>query len=268
MTEQQRQAAYSVYLNSKSDEVTVSEEGYRKIIELVKASTVCRWCKKSYTQQNPNVAGNLCLSCFSQEDRNGLTFQSELDPAIMPDRYISPYAPYPRPMYLFLDQAGHVHTTQAGPGATERAEENMRATARYWHFQVPEQAERNGETIRIKGFSFTIYGDVRTSSVVLFCYTEYRPDIEILFLARRDGPAVQINRRRGIHRQVFEEARAELEGTRTPDGKYLVKGTGPDDYRWKIWDSDVYTLVARRVEERLNGLISAKQAEPEEEPSE
>ena len=44
--------------------LTVSDEGYALISDLVQQYLVCENCTQCYSELNPQVARNLCLSCL------------------------------------------------------------------------------------------------------------------------------------------------------------------------------------------------------------
>ncbi len=249
--------SYSVYLGWTSYKVEVSQEGYKQIIEVVRATAVCEDCKRPYGAERPNVAGLLCLYCFSQQDRKGLTFQGPLDPALSePEEYYPMFQPYERGKYLFLDEEGHVYITEAGPGANREAKEDIALTLKYWRFPRPTQAERNGQTVNVSQYGWSIYGDVKIDDVLMLQHGSKWHGNETLFVAKRDGKAIQINRRKPMHRALLAEARAEIEATKTPGGTYLING----EYHSYFNDGDVYRLVARRV----GAALAAEPAEPGE----
>lgn len=225
----------SVYLEYSSYEITISEDAFQEIVKLVQANAVCRRCNELYSAENPNVAGNLCLSCFLQTDRHGLAFVKKAPPELAPV-YHSSYAPYIGETYLFLDPRGYVHLTRSGPGEKEEASEHPESTLSYWGFPIPREASKNGQTIALKGY-WMIYGDVRTDEVIML------RSQDILFLAKRKGQAIQFNKRKALHRQMLAEAQAELEATRTSDGIYLIDG----EEHYSIHESDLYRVIARRV---------------------
>ena len=260
--QQPRQGCEDVYLNWTSYKVTVSRQGYEQIVTLAQAMSVCHRCQRYYGENNMNVAGNLCLECFLQNDRHVLTFVGEAAPDLI-NRYHSTNAPYERPAYLFLDKKGYVYWTEAGPGEREEAYEDITATINYWEFPLPLEAKKNGDVVSLRGCSRSIYGNVRTDDIIMLRFWDYHPDIDVLFLAMRHGQSIQINKRRELHRRLFAEARQQLEATRTPGGKYLING----EYQERVYDSDVYCHVARLVEAEQKALRTAWQAEPDAQPA-
>lgn len=152
-----------------------------------------------------------------------------------------------------------MYTTKGGPGEKEDVTQNENATLKYWHFPRPVQAAMsNGQTVDASHWHWTIHGTPRTDDVVMIQHgSSWRKD-EILFIVKRHGQAIQISRRKPMHRALLAEARAELEGMRRGN-MYLIDG----EEQYSIYESDVYRLVARKVGEILQEATSNTEAPDE-----
>jgi len=199
----------------------VSQEGYQQILEIARATAVCSECKEHYSADTLNVAGLLCLRCFLHQNPR-LTFQGLLDPSLNYQRYVSPYDPYEVPVYLFLNPLGHAYVTKAGPGESDQASEKKSITLKYWHFPRPVEAEGKGQLKDVSEYSWSIYGDVMHDDIIILRHGSSFHGDELLFVAKRKGLAIQINRRKPMHRQILKDARTELEATATPGRMYLI----------------------------------------------
>src|SRR5258708_6073299 len=80
--------------------ITISDFGYQCIVGLVQMYQICAECHQFYTEKNPLVALNCCLSCFKK-----LSWQNaEL-------RYIGQKADSEQ--WLFLDPENYVKVSTA-----------------------------------------------------------------------------------------------------------------------------------------------------------
>lgn len=52
-----------LYADSRN-QITVSVEGYRRIMALIEHYKVCHACEQSYTEYAPEVVRNSCVRCF------------------------------------------------------------------------------------------------------------------------------------------------------------------------------------------------------------
>lgn len=250
MNEQKKhKETYTVYLNGTSYGMQVSQEGYSQILAIAQATAVCDNCKEHYSEANPQVAGLRCLRCFQATEgtRRDLTYKGRLDPRLDWKRHRSLYAPFESVIYFFMNNEGHIYTTEAGPGRSQEASEDIAITLKYWSFPRPEQAERNGEAINVSGYDWTIYGDVSTHEVLIIQHGCKFHKNELLFMVTRYGQAVQMSMRRPLDRQILKDARAELQATRAGDAY--------------IYDSDIYELAAQRLSEALAARHAANHAE-------
>src|SRR5436305_10087924 len=250
--------AYSVYLGDTHYKIKVSKEGYEQIKAIAKATAVCQQCRHYYSEQNPNVAGLLCLRCFQTSHMNlALTFHGLLDPGTNVKRQSFNLAPYENPVYLFLDPQGDTYTTEAGPGKDTEAKHDSALTLKYWDFPRPEQAQLGGELVDASGYSWSIYGDVRNGEALIIQHGHKCYKNEILFVVQRKGQALQLSRRRPMHRAILASAREELEATRTPEG-YLIDGKSVP---W-IDDGDIYRRAAQLIGEELKARRATAEQPP------
>lgn len=237
----------SIYLGWTSYRMEVSPEGYEKILQVVRETAICEKCAQHYTNENPNVAGLLCLSCFL-EPRPGFTFLGMLDKE--DKTHMATYQPYERVTWAFLDTQGYVYLTDAGPGASGDPRESIINTLKYWKFPRPEQVVLHGKTVDLRDDRWHIYGDL-TANVILLRYSRSYENIDVVFIvSKQSGQFIQLSKRKEMHRRLLAEARAELEQTRQPDGRFLIDG----EEAWQIWDSHVYAQVARRIEQEQKAI--------------
>jgi hypothetical protein len=256
-----KRETHSIYLERASSyEYKVSPEGYAAILEILRTKAVCAQCGDYYSPHNPQIAGLLCLSCFLSRNTH-LQYQGLLDPAMQglgQGRYASAH----REQFMFLDKAGHLHTTEAGAGASESATENIAMTLFYWHFPRPQEARKNGKPVELSDIGWHIYGDVRGDEIILLQYGSKWYGNEALFLVRRGGPAIQVSMRRPVHRALLEQARAELEATyrEEPEKGYYFEG----GHHFYVSEENIYRRVARRVNERGQAMQAGEEESSEE----
>jgi hypothetical protein len=241
MSRSEKPSCKTLYLDSSHRNVTISPEGYQKILELLKEIKACKECVNYYSPENPNVAGNMCLQCFSAKHAS-LTFVGLLDPTASTE-------PAANPKYLFLSKKdGHAYTSTAGPGVTDSASEDKELTLRYWQFPQPTEGVWNGETVKLGEYVWFIYGDVRTDDIIMIQKKE-----KFFFFVKRGGPAIQLSKRKEMHRSMLAEARAQLEATRRADGNYYFHG----EIHYVIHDGDVYRQIIQLVNAERDALHSS-----------
>lgn len=249
----------SVYLERVSNEVIITEEGYTEILGIIEATAVCNKCNEHYSVENPQVARLLCLRCFLR--RHDFTFHGPLDPSLVElEKYEQPSK---RQQYQFFDAAGHVHITEAGPGAQEEGRENLAATLKYWHFPRPKSGEKNGKMVDLNQYNWAIHGDVKHAQVILLQYgSDYHNNL-MLFMALRHGEAIQLSNRKRRDRIILDAAYAEIEATRNHEGNYLIGSN--HNYSW-IPESEVYRIAAKLMNEMLRAPEELTREEAKDEP--
>ncbi len=237
-----------VYLDYRSHPITITTQAYEQIKALVHASMICKFCEQGYTRENPMVAENVCLRCFllhRDSPPRDLTFVGW---------HTSEYAArYGYQTYMFIDSRGYVYLTHSTSAHTDPFNQDIRETLRHYGFAVPERYTlKSGTEVELETGSWrTIYGDFKTSPVILVTYHEYYGNhIETAFLLYRDGSFVEFTRRRNPMRQWYNEARAEIEATYQPRIGYVVSSgqDGEDRTSYQIYDYHMYEgVVARAV---------------------
>lgn len=233
--EAKKQGAHRVSLCWQSDAYTVSDEGYQKIEAIIKEYATCHRCEQLYTAERPNVAGNICLTCFLQHSgrNHGLTYVGPGETRA--DGY---------PSYLFIDRTGRIYISDPGPSRSEDARESYTDTLKYWSFRVPEYIEKNGQRIEIKGAYWSIYGDPRKSVVITHVWDTYPDKAEAFYLVSKTAKMTQINKRKASHRALFVEARKRLEATKK-NGKYYI---GEESYNY-INEWHEHRMIAQMLDE-------------------
>src|SRR5439155_10558427 len=91
-----------LYLESTSHPLAITPQAYEQIVALAQAHRICTHCLKGYTQENPQVAENVCLGCFLKYRRNpptNLIFVCEV-----PSEYAERYG---YTIYKFVDPQGY-----------------------------------------------------------------------------------------------------------------------------------------------------------------
>jgi hypothetical protein len=193
----------------------LDDRGFALLIRLAQRYRICDHCYQNFTVQNPNVAGNRCLTCFlaGAGERHGLTYQGLYTKTEeQPKSHRWMWEEQLRTKHWFLDSEGYVHVTAAGPGYESRdSSRDIAANLEHWGFPLPVKADHNGKTADLYPGNFTsFYGDLRSDAVLVLHYWGRYQNQEFYFLSQRGGMTLQINRRKPSHRQALEEARKAL----------------------------------------------------------
>jgi len=228
----------------------ITTQAYEQIVEIIKANLICVFCCKGYTDQRPQVAENVCLACFfARRDQapHDLTFVGEV-----PSDYAERYG---YKVYQFIDHKGFLYITDSHRKLNDPIEKSIRATLLHYGFTVPEHYTlKTGKTVDLNAHDWRIiYGDFKTSPVVLVTYHEYYGDhIDTAFLLYRDADPVEFTRRKKQLREWYDQAKAEIEATYKPNQGYIV-GTyedGNPHTTYQLGDHHMYEgIVARAVAE-------------------
>src|SRR5437899_1767463 len=97
-----------VYLESTSHPIAITPQAYEQIVAIVQAHRICTCCLKGYTQENPQVAENVCLRCFKKHRTNSPTN------LIFVGAVLSDYAVrYGYTIYKFVDPQGYLYLTNS-----------------------------------------------------------------------------------------------------------------------------------------------------------
>lgn len=240
-----------IYLESTSHPLAITPQAYEQIATIAKAHLICTHCLNGYTQDNPQVAENVCLACFTKwrqrNNQTSLTFVGEV-----PSEYAQRYG---YKVFKFLDSQGYVYLRNSQQKHNDSMEQEIHVTLLHYGFIVPERYTlKSGTMVDLTVHSWrVIYGDFRSWPVVLATYREYYGDQnDTAFLLYRDREPLEISKRRNPTRQWYQESKAELEATYTERRGYIV-GTdvdGEPHTAYHLYDSHMYPgIVARAKKE-------------------
>ena len=236
-----------IYLESRGHPHAITLEAYEQIIAIIKAHLICVYCRKGYTQENPQVAENVCLGCFQKHRTNSptnLTFVGEV-PSEFAERY-------GYKIFKFMNAQGFVYITNSHRKLNDSLEWDIHATLLHYGFSVPEHyTTKGGKEVDLNTYSWSaLYGDFQTSPVVLATYHEtYGDHIDAVFLLYRDRLPLELNKRKNPTRQWYLESKAELEATYKPNQGYIV-GTGAGGENstvYQLYDHHMYPGIVARA---------------------
>jgi hypothetical protein len=208
--------------------LAISPSAFEQIKAITAANQVCQVCASPYVKRNPMVVRNTCLHCFMQSD------------VVKREKPLSIVGEFGRDLkgvrqYKFLDSDGYVYLTDSG-SETTRLERSIHATLMHWGFRLPESVIRNERTIALDTHSWHIYGNFRINPVIVCRYKEYYgTHLEAVFFVYKYAPGVEINKRLRVVQQLFQQARAQLEGTKTRS----------------LEDSDLYPVISDLLSQQL-----------------
>src|SRR6266568_3497176 len=97
-----------ISLDRRASELAISDDGYEQVLALIQASLVCGKCQLPYTEDNPCVGSNLCLSCLLVK-QSQLTFMG---------RGMAPDGRAGEPTYWLVDEHGYVFLAVVGLSST------------------------------------------------------------------------------------------------------------------------------------------------------
>src|SRR5690242_17797762 len=93
-----------IYLASTSHPVAVPVAVFEQVKAIVEANRICAYCFNGYTQDRPQVAENVCLTCYQKHrtaSPTSLTFVGEVMEAYA--------AEHGYQVYKFMDSKGYIY---------------------------------------------------------------------------------------------------------------------------------------------------------------
>jgi hypothetical protein len=210
---------YLKYPNT-GNEHRVSDEGYQVILDVLAKYSICKQCECYFTNENPNIAGLLCLKCFLK-DFPSFVFKGE-------------FAKQGYKAYWYVCSTdGMCYYTIAGGGSDTKPREDKRVTIKHWKFPLPIDSMDN-RCIPLPHDEWLIYGDIQHDKVIIIRYlvniSNY-DKIDITFIATRGKKkAVLFNKHMQLFRNLWSLAEAE----------HKASGGGKDSYA-------VYKIIARNL---------------------
>jgi hypothetical protein len=224
-------------------EISISDDAYAQIATLVVTGRVCKFCEHGYTEENPCVVRNTCLSCFlRRETSNKLTFVGELWESSSGDK-----------TYKFLDPHGYVYLSYSSNESNEVRQSNHQ-TILHWGFPVPETYTLKDKEKRLDPYYWHLYGGFRSAHAIVIEYRESHGDhLEVAFLAYKDDKLVELNKRRKQIQQLFKQAREKAEATKDTRGAYHPYEDS-DLTTYQLYDSHLYMLISQIVSEEIASL--------------
>jgi hypothetical protein len=215
----------TIYLDQwHTSPLIISDEGFAHISSLISQYLVCGTCEQAYSQQNPQVGQNICLSCLVMRQHD-LT-------------YVGPGEPDEagRAIFIFLDKEGYVYSSIAG--ASEKAVKDVYRTMVHWGFPVPTTYTTAQGEIPLHRSDWRLHGDLWEASVIVAEYEGHRPSLA--FLLYKEGTYKELSKRDSETKWLLQRARETINATRGQDGRYHV-GAYPT---YTIFDSQVYAVVS------------------------
>ena len=192
----------TIYLDDRNHTITISDEGYKQIIQIINTHRVCRTCKQPYTDERPMVSENMCLSCLLRKEENRLlTFVGVLSV----DSYGTNYG--------FLDPQGYIHDSST---TSQKVERNEYQTLVHWGFPVMASYTDGDKTIELDFWRWSIHGNVKHNSVLVLEHTEYSSGTRRAFLSYKGGGCVFFITHPSGGRFCYENKRCYVPGSSQP----------------------------------------------------
>jgi len=236
-----------IQIRHHGDRIIVTEEGYEELLALVGRIRCCERCEGPYTEQNPRVALNRCARCFISEKEGGYVKPLSLIGTKERSYRDGEFT------YLFVDGKGMVyfsHSTQT------ELYESAYDTLLYHGFPVPVRYQRMGKEYTLDENNWHIHGDIHDSVVVIRYLNLYSDHLQVVFLSRKRGTAIELDKHKTEIKRLFTQARAKVEASRRPNGDYSIGGHA---IMHKPGDEDLYEVIAelesRPASERQAHLI-------------
>ncbi len=253
-----------VYLDYHGHPYAITPQAYEQIVAIIKAHLICAYCFRGYTQENPQVSENVCLGCFKKHRTNSptkLIFVEEV-----PSEYAERYG---YKVYKFVDGQGYAYITDSHNKLNDTLERDIQATLLHYGYHVPERYTlKSGKDVALSSSSWrAIYGDFKTSPVVLATYHEYYGDqLATAFLLYRDRDPLEFSKTRNPVRQWYREAKAAIEATYTPHQGYIVSSgaDGEDRTAYQLYDSHLYPGIVARANADYEAQQKGASTSPDE----
>jgi len=238
----------TVYLDKWHDcPLTISDEGHKLLSDLVAQYLVCEACGQPYSEEIPQVAQNLCLSCLIMRQKD-LTF---VGPNGIDEKG--------RATFTFLDPDGYVYLSTGG--YSEKAEKDVFQTITHWQFSLPTTYTTPHGEMPLHRSEWKLYGDLPSASVIVAEHTSYSsPRFTAVFLAYKEGIYRELTKRDGEMKRLVQKARETVEATRGSDGQYHV-GKYPTR---EVWDSQVYEVISAMESAVYNVQRAIRRKKPAE----
>jgi len=183
---------YYVYLNSKYDEYAVPDEIYAQICALVQDNKLCTYDYHDvhpYAADNPCVGKNICLRHMCQKHPH-LTF--------VHDSFKWRNGPDDGAMaYIFLDSQGYVYLSTED--SSQQLQRSIVDTLGYYDFNAPEKVTSRGKSVDFYPSYATLYGDLKTASVIVLSYHHYSEKVKGLFLLYKVGYPKELSRKSDLY---------------------------------------------------------------------
>ena len=205
-----------VSLDFTSPGYAVSEEGFEQIRALLQSYRICQHCEATPMEGNPIVGKNICLVCM-QNKHSDLTY----DGLYQADSH-------GRMQYAFLDAEGYIHLSTAN--LSDQPVRDLRLTLEHWHFTLPVEYDYQDQTLQFDNADWNLYGDPRTSSVIV-AEKPYNRKLKFVFLLYREGGYKELTKR-------DKAGKSLLAGT-----KETLKRANSESS--SIEEEDIYSVVAQ-----------------------
>ncbi len=242
-----------VYLDSKYNEFYVDDETYAQIVAIVQANKFCMDDHRNrhpYTTDNPCVGKNICLEHFLAKHQHLTRLE------------IVGETTGKASIYYFVDQQGYVYTSTED--SSDDARRDIVETLSYYGFTPPTTIAGRGKMVNFYSHYASLYGDLKTASVIVLVYNQSSEKVKGLFLLYKNAPAVELHKR-GDHKILYTRAEELVEASKDSHGKYHINGHS----HFGSYASDIYEVISQlesAMYDVTRRLQNGKQGEQHEEP--
>lgn len=189
------------------DEITISDEMFAQIQALLCSGKVCKRCKRGYSDMNPEVQHNRCLTCFKQQENHKYNLQ------YLGEAFRDTETGYVT--HKWMDPQGYIRLSQTNSDK----EPSIHAywTLKHYGFQPPQGYA--GKQISLYADYWSICGDFQQNSKVVVHYKRDH-DEQFYFLLGKDGSCKPFSKQMKLYR----DARKQYLASRNRQGYYCYDG--------------------------------------------
>lgn len=162
-----------------------------------------------YSEENPCVGKGICLEHLLQRqpqltrlDIVGVSSDNQL-------------------IYYYTDPQGFLYTSTED--SSEEARRDLQETMNFYGFTPPGTIQSRGKAVSFYSYYATLYGDLKTASVIVLVYHQYNEKVKGTFLLYKHAPCKELTKRSDL----YAKACVLVEASKDESGRYTINGSSP-----------------------------------------